>query len=198
MKRGGGSRKGSAFERSICKLLSEWWTNGKEDDIFWRTHGSGARATTRHKKGQSLKSQVGDIAAVDKRGRRFCQCFTVSIKRGYKGVTIQDLIDVLDHGKEPMLLGWIKECYEQTLQADSIGWLLIVKRNQRKALVFFPDVIRWGLEKYKKNQFEFLWPRAEIRTFFKKKTISSFHVLTLDQFLEIFDRKTIISMVLNS
>jgi len=41
--------KGSSFEREICTILSKWWTNNERDDVFWRTAGSGARATTRSK-----------------------------------------------------------------------------------------------------------------------------------------------------
>ncbi len=57
--------KGSNFEREICKLLSLWWTNDKRDDIFWRTSGSGARATTRSKTKQKTFGQYGDVQATD-------------------------------------------------------------------------------------------------------------------------------------
>ena len=53
--------KGGNFERDICKALSLWYTYGEDDNIFWRTSGSGNRATVRTKKGQKTKYDYGDI-----------------------------------------------------------------------------------------------------------------------------------------
>lgn len=50
--------KGSVFEREICKALGRWWTDGERDDIFWRTAGSGARATCRLERGKVLRGSM--------------------------------------------------------------------------------------------------------------------------------------------
>lgn len=78
----GGKRKGSAFEREMAKRFSLWWTNNKEDDVFWRTPISGGRGTVRINQGQSA-IQVGDLQAVDARGRAFTEMVEVELKIGY-------------------------------------------------------------------------------------------------------------------
>jgi hypothetical protein len=128
------SKKGSAYEREICKRLSEWW--GNEDDIFWRTQSSGARATSRRKQGKKTSGQYGDICAVDRRGRIFTKVCTVSLKRGYQRTTMADLIDAAEHNREPQFADWVRRAKLDSRAARSIGWLLIVRRNRRKDLVF--------------------------------------------------------------
>ena len=53
MKKGGGARKGSAYERDLCKRFSLWWSCGQTEDLFWRTSGSGSRATNRRRLGKN-------------------------------------------------------------------------------------------------------------------------------------------------
>lgn len=62
-----GKRKGGSFERSICVQLSQWVSQGKRTDLFWRSAMSGGRATVAHRKGESVR-QAGDITAVAPEG----------------------------------------------------------------------------------------------------------------------------------
>ena len=73
--------KGSAFEREIAKLLSLWWSDCERDDIFWRTQTSGARATSRKRRGQDTFGQYGDIQACDPVGQPLLDCCIIEIKR---------------------------------------------------------------------------------------------------------------------
>ena len=50
-KPGYGKQKGGEYERTVCKKLSLWVSNGTRDDIFWRSAMSGGRATLQRKKG---------------------------------------------------------------------------------------------------------------------------------------------------
>ena len=52
-------KKGPKFERDFCKRLSLWSSSGMDEDVFWRTPGSGARATT---KGSDI--EIGDIRLI--------------------------------------------------------------------------------------------------------------------------------------
>lgn len=62
MRRGGGAAKGSAYERELCKRISFWFSGGETEDLFWRTSGSGSRATNRRRLGQSpSKYDFGDM-----------------------------------------------------------------------------------------------------------------------------------------
>lgn len=74
-----GHRKGSSFERKICKLLSLWWSKGKRDDLLWRAAASGARHTLLRRFGKSIQ-QMGDVVAVTAEGESFTQLFYVECK----------------------------------------------------------------------------------------------------------------------
>jgi hypothetical protein len=69
-------RKGSAFERDICKALSLWVTDGKNKDVFWRSAMSGGRATVH---GRDVR-QAGDVCAVAPEGHAFCEYYYVECK----------------------------------------------------------------------------------------------------------------------
>lgn len=86
MKPGYGSRKGSAFERAISKELSLWWTNGKSDGCFWRTHSSGALGT-RSKK----LTEYGDLMSINDDGQPFTKRFHLELRHG-KCIRVQDLV----------------------------------------------------------------------------------------------------------
>ena len=137
------SRKGSSYEREVCTLLSRWWSEGKRDDIFWRSSGSGARATVRGKKNQKTAGQCGDVCATDPCGEPLIDLLTVEIKRGYSSFSFQDLID----RQEASALQWWEKAVEQAIMshelAGSFAWLLIVRRDRRVPLVFMP----WFLSK---------------------------------------------------
>jgi hypothetical protein len=134
-----GSQKGSAFEREICKRLSLWFTDGDRDDIFWRTAGSGARATRRGKK--TTFGQYGDIQATDPIGQPLIDAFTIEVKKGYNKLSIQDLIDVIPKKDRKHPLEKIIEKVEfDCRRAKSKSWMLIWKRDRRKCLVILPYV----------------------------------------------------------
>ena len=131
-------RKGSSFEREICKQLSLWWTYGIRDDVFWRTSGSGARAKTRSKTGKETFGQYGDIQATDPIGQKLIDVCSIELKRGYNKSTFADLIDKPDKAAEQMFEKFIYQAEIDAINANVCSWLLIVKRDRRKALIFMP------------------------------------------------------------
>lgn len=80
MKPGGGHAKGAAFERDTCKKLSMWISDGKRDDLLWRTAMSGGRATVQMKIGITNNAQAGDIASIDPASAAFIRTFLVECK----------------------------------------------------------------------------------------------------------------------
>jgi len=138
MKSPGNSSKGSEYERETCKKLGLWWTHGERDDIFWRTAGSGARATVRGRKGNTTAGQNGDIAATDPLGKPLIDAFTIELKRGYSERTIQDLLDKSNKAANQEYEKFILQTIESWEQAGSKSWILIVRRNRREALIFLP------------------------------------------------------------
>jgi hypothetical protein len=133
------SGKGAGFEREACRQLSVWWSRKGDDDLFWRTHSSGARATSRSKVGKKTKGQYGDICATDSRGAVFTKAFVISLKRGYSQATsIQDLFDNLEGNSEPQVCAWIREAERDLDASGALTWLLIIRRDRRKAIVLYP------------------------------------------------------------
>ena len=136
------STKGSDFEREMCRLFSLWWTDRARDDVFWRAATSGGRATIRGQKGRATFGQYGDIAAVDPIGRPLLDVVTIELKCGYSAFSIADL---LDRAPGVTSLQFELFLHQATAAAElaKTAWLLVVKRNQRPACVFFPAHLLW-------------------------------------------------------
>jgi len=136
------ANKGIVFERKFCKDLSLWWTQGVRDDVFWRTAGSGSRATQRHIHGKQTHGAHGDVCAVDPIGGQLTELFTIELKRGkHSGATIQDLIDKLpssDRLRMPVLEGYIEKAKRSAVVAGTPTWMLVLRRDRRDAVLIFP------------------------------------------------------------
>lgn len=144
----GNSHKGSAFERTLCKEFSAWVANGfypgetkkgyyvgekiPKDDVFWRTAGSGARATTRNKKGKDSFGGYGDMCANHPVGIPFVNTFTFEFKRGYKW----DLASIFEKRKANVLVSHLEQAIESMLKAKTPSFILIEKKDRRVPLVF--------------------------------------------------------------
>lgn len=136
-----GAKKGSSYEREICKKLSLWWTYGEDDDVFWRTAGSGARATGRRKQGKKTFGQDGDIQATNPIGQPFVDLFAVEIKRGYKDA---NPMSVFDHKPGKPLcpfLKFIQQADRACSSSESPFWLIIHKRDRKVEMIYFSFLI---------------------------------------------------------
>jgi hypothetical protein len=73
--------KGGGFEREICKTLSLWISEGKEDAVFWRSSQSGGRATLQARRGQRVSTtMLGDISAIHPLGHSLTDLFFMECK----------------------------------------------------------------------------------------------------------------------
>jgi len=127
MKSGGGKAKGGEFERKICKELSLWVSQGKHDDLFWRSAMSGGRATVRGKKGKETASGHGDITAVTPEGNLLTDFFVIECK-SHKSLGF----DLHLYGHGPLAEIWDKlrkEC------GNDKKPILVLKENRRSALI---------------------------------------------------------------
>ncbi len=118
--RGGGKAKGSSFERYALKRLSLWVSDGKRDDLFWRSATSGARATFQLRtKGIINLTQSGDLTAIDPAGFPFASQALVEFKHLKRLQISEGLIkgtgslaqfwkracaDAKTYGKQPVLI----------------------------------------------------------------------------------------------
>lgn len=176
--------KGSEFERDICKLLSLWWTDGERDDIFWRTAGSGARATQRAKRSQSTFGQYGDVQATDPMGQPLIDLCTIELKRGYSKSTFADLIEDSQtaNAKPCMYAKFIEQAKADAKKANAPWWLLIVKRDRRKAIVIYPPKL-----------FDMNWAGLDKCRIFRKKKIHVY-ISPLVMFLDYVSPDDIIKL----
>ena len=126
MKSGGGKAKGGEFERQVCKRLSEWVSDGKSDDLFWRSAMSGGRATVRKKKNQETASGQGDITAVTPAGNILTDRYVIECKH-LKSIGL----DLYVYGQGPLTGIWDK------LRKECNGKrpMLIFKENRRPILI---------------------------------------------------------------
>ncbi len=137
-----GSHKGSAYERLCAGTLSLWWTQDDDppnDCIFWRTSGSGARATSRSKMNKRTEGQYGDLAAINPVGKPLLDLITVEIKKGYSRYSLADLLDKSEHAAKQQWEEWISKAIRDSGRAGSFSWMIIAKRDKREALVVMPS-----------------------------------------------------------
>jgi len=130
--------KGSSYEREICRQLSRWWTNGNDEDVFWRTAGSGAMAKTRSKSNKKTFGQYGDVQATNPIGQPLIDLYSIEIKRGYSKHTFAEMMDKLDKAKPQMYEKFIEQASIDGGLSKSWTWILVTKRDRRKALISFP------------------------------------------------------------
>lgn len=135
MKKGGGSAKGSTFEREICKALSLWWTEGERDDIFWRTAGSGGRATNRAKRGARTSGAYGDLTFTDPIGSPLLALCCFELKRGYGSWCVLDLIDKKAGAKPSTAALFWEQAKTSAEQAGSPWPIVIFRRDQKRTTI---------------------------------------------------------------
>ncbi len=122
--------KGQDFERQMARKLSLWWSDGKSDDLFWRSSMSGGRATVRAKSGKSTANSCGDLMAMTAEGQSLLDITAFELKKGYQTYSIQDLID------KPNKKGGFWDFVEQASRDASLAgcphWTVIHKRDRRE------------------------------------------------------------------
>jgi hypothetical protein len=138
--------KGSTFERFICHMLDEWWHPGSDESYFWRTAGSGARATVRARKGKKTSDHHGDICAIHPSGKALLRIITMELKRGYPKATLSELVDRKKRSKPSNFeVDFFQKARAACKNTGAYAWMIIHQRNQRNALVYFPDRLMQAL-----------------------------------------------------
>ena len=178
--KGHGMKKGSAFERAICKRLSLWWTENKREDVFWRTAGSGARATQRSKSRKTTYGQYGDVQAIDPIGEPLTKLCTIEIKRGYSKYTFADLLEKAQNPKVKICLmqQFIEQAEISCEDADTYAWIIISKRNGRTPIVLMPAYLYKQIHCYYNNYAKIVFNNSD-------NDAQSILIMTLDELLEI-------------
>jgi hypothetical protein len=128
--------KGSSFEREVCRRLSLWVSDGKNEDCFWRSATSGGRSTVAHAKGKRLAAQAGDITCISPAGQALTDAFLIECKH-YADLNLRGVFT----GKGHLCEFW----YEVCKQADRYDKapMLIAKQNNLPAFVCFAHAGWW-------------------------------------------------------
>jgi len=113
-----------------------WWSGGSTDDLFWRTSGSGARATTRAKHGKQTTGHYGDVTFTCPSAAPLIELITIELKRGYSKKNVQDMVDRLDKSKPSTYEDFFEQAINSARDAGTPEWMVVVKRDRRKAYVF--------------------------------------------------------------
>lgn len=188
--------KGSKFERDLCTQLSLWWTNNRRDDVFWRTAGSGARATSRSKQGRQTCGQYGDICATDPIGEPLIQALTIEAKNGYSRSTIHDILDRTDRTAVQRYEEFFTKAINSSIQAGSVGWALVHKRNFRQPMIYLPHYILTFMRRKKSGVFPYVYFELDVRGKKKKPEHTIYVVgMSLDSFFSEFTPKDIKKLV---
>lgn len=167
--------KGGQFERDFCTDLSKWWTHGVRDDIFWRTAGSGGRATVRGKRGRSTFGQHGDILFTDPSGASLLDLITFELKRGYNKDSPIDLCDRLDvtsgQKNQTQWEEWLEQAERSHLAAGSYSWMIVQRRDHRIPFCYFPCPLMNLIHDYCTNFTRpmFDWPCLKMRCEWRRK-----------------------------
>jgi hypothetical protein len=127
----GKSNKGGAWERQFSKILSLWWSNGEDDSWFWRTGGSGSRATQRAKKGKTTANGAGDICAQTPKAQELMNHLCIENKRGYNAVSLSDLLD--NNGGQ--MLKFVEQAKKAASLSGAEYWAVAHKRDRREAVL---------------------------------------------------------------
>lgn len=121
------SAKGAQFERSFSETLSLWVSGGKDKNIYWRSVGSGGRATRKQ-----LTVHVGDIACFPEKvniGQWLLDIFVIELK--FRDLSIGDIF------KKPF--EWFIET-GQKCRASNINLLPLVIMKDRSTLLTFSHI----------------------------------------------------------
>lgn len=188
------SKKGSQFERDTCRVLSLWYSHGKRDDYFWRTAGSGARATVRMKQGKMTSDSAGDICALHPSAKELTKVCIFELKRGYSqknrsaGISILTIVDKLQKEKEPVLLQWFKKLDKEMRQHKRKFGFIIFKRDRKNICIAFTEKTFVHLES--RNVKKYCWPPfGPTATIYMKHR--ALHMMKLEDFLEWCEPETI-------
>lgn len=144
------ARNGPEWERQFCKLLSAWWLQDPDADaVFWRTRGSGGRATTRSKKGQQAELHCGDVGALTADAETLTKFVTIELKKGYNQENFHSLLDRPAHLKGTSKFSqWIDQASTAAANAKTPYWWVVHRRTGRDALLLAPEPFFTTVRRY--------------------------------------------------
>lgn len=182
-RKGGGKHKGSAFERTICKKLSEW--QGADEVIYWRSASSGARSTQLAKSGIKATLTGGDITALSEEGSWLTGYFSVECKF-YADFSFELLLQ--NKGKLPE---WWKQCRLDS-NRDGKHPMMIVKKNRSPIYIAFDPTTLTAISHYidYSKTVQFVYHSGESE--------KSMIIMLFEDWMEITDHESLKEFIINA
>jgi hypothetical protein len=139
--------KGARFERDICRAFSRWWDPDADDVLFWRTAGSGGRATRRTRTGKRTNTaHCSDVAAVDHRGAPLTNLVAFELKCGYPAASLHHLIALSHRGGESLYHEWIGQAITSSRAGRTPFWAIIHHQRGRETVILGPAEMFFRLD----------------------------------------------------
>lgn len=129
--------KGSAFERTVCKELSLWWTSGESDAVFHRSVTSGGFATTRAKVGKKSENAYGDIMVLDAIGKPLLDLCCFELKCGYGKWCVLDAMDRPFNSAPSTIEKFWEQARDEAERAQVPYGVVIAKRDRKQPIMLF-------------------------------------------------------------
>lgn len=197
----GKKNKGPGFERATFKRLSRWFSKGESDDIFWRTAGSGARATVRAKKGVGTADSAGDMSAIHPSGKALTRVSIWELKRGYSSkngspsqcIGVLNIIDGKETKSPPLLVQWIKKVETEAKIHKRKLWFIIFQRDRKNACICTRKSTMDYLKRRNHEKFCLFSENRSCDFFINGHSIS---VTPLEEFLCWCDPQTIVKAII--
>lgn len=139
-----GKAKGSAWERELSRILTEWISGQKKELYFWRSLGSGAVATINL--GNTAIS--GDIIPLKLEGAFFTDIFSLEAKNGYAGASFDTFLK--SNKNEPLKKFW-EQALRDSIQAKKLPLVIFKKKGMPNPWLGICNITFTKLEKYFNN-----------------------------------------------
>jgi hypothetical protein len=151
-----GKRKGSQYERDLCRKLSLWISGGKNPNLLWRSAMSGGRSTLARKKGGINKEQAGDISAIDPMGNRLTDSIYIEAKN-YKDIGLAKFF----MGLPGTLTGFWKETVDAAKYNEKTPMLLVKQNFYPELIIFTPALFNLVIPKKQFDRTE-IWRKVPV------------------------------------
>ena len=129
-----GKSKGSSYERTICKMLTKWYSGKEKPYIWWRSPSSGGLATVTAQN----PDLTGDIISVLPEGNFLTDIFSIEIKAGYPKSSFNKFFKKVKNNE--ILQFWeqsIRDCYKNCKEP-----MVIYKKDRQEPLIFITENIK--------------------------------------------------------
>lgn len=164
-----GKRKGSQYERDLCRKLSMWISSDKNPNLLWRSAMSGGRSTLAKKKGGMNKEQAGDISAIHPDGNKLTDHVYLEAKN-YKDIGLANFF----MGRPGTLTTFWVDTLAAAVYNEKTP-MLIVKQN------FYPEIVI-----FQEELFYLLLPKKAFRRTTTNHLGNNIIIGFLDEFLKCF------------